>query len=112
MSHAFTVPQLQAAFTSATPPLVLDVRRAPTFHQADGLITGAVWRDPERIDEWFEGLDPARPVVVYCVHGHQVSQSCAQMLGDLGLEAAFLEGGIEAWISTGGQITAKTGAVK
>ena len=110
MSHAHTVAQLQAALASATPPLVLDVRRAPTFEQADELIAGAVWRDPERIDEWSEGLDPARPVIVYCVHGHQVSQGCSRKLRELGLEATFLEGGIEAWTSTGGQTTAKTGA--
>jgi rhodanese-related sulfurtransferase len=112
MSHAYSVAQLQAALSSSTPPRVLDVRRASTFQQADELISGAVWRDPERIDEWFEGLDPARPVVVYCVHGHQVSQGCSQILGDLGIEAAFLEGGIGAWISAGGQTTAKTGAAK
>jgi len=110
MIHPFTVAELQVALASATAPLVLDVRRAPTFQQADELIAGAVWHDPERIDEWSEGLDRARRVVVYCVHGHQVSQGCAQKLRELGLKASFLEGGIEAWISTGGQTTAKTGA--
>ena len=110
MSHGYTAAELQAALASATPALVLDVRRTQTFQQADDLIAGAVWRDPERIDEWSGGLDPARPVIVYCVHGHQVSQGCARKLRNLGLEAAFLEGGIEAWISTGGKTTAKTGA--
>ena len=110
MIHPFTVAELQAALASATPPLILDVRQAPTFQQADELIAGAVWHDPEHIDEWSEGLDRARRVVVYCVHGHQVSQGCAQKLRELGLNASFLEGGIEAWISTGGQTTAKTGA--
>ena len=110
MVHPFTVAELQAGLASATPPLVLDVRRAPTFQQADELIAGAVWRDPERIDEWSEDLDPARRVVVYCVHGHQVSQGCAQKLRELGFKASFLEGGIEAWISTSGQTTAKMGA--
>jgi len=110
MSHGYTVAQLQAALASATAPLLLDVRRAPTFQQADDLIAGAVWRDPERIDEWSEGLNPARAVIVYCVHGHQVSQGCARKLRDLGLEAAFLEGGIEAWTATGGGTAAKTGA--
>src|SRR5215210_1263673 len=110
MIHLFTVAELQAALASATPPLVLDVRRAPIFQQADEFIAGAVWHDPERINEWSEDLDRARRVVVYCVHGHQVSQGCAQKLRELGLKASFLEGGIKAWISTGGQTTAKTGA--
>ncbi len=110
MSHTFTVAQLQAALTSATPPIVLDVRRAATFERADELIADAVWRDPERVTGWSQSLDRARPVVVYCLHGHQVSQDCAQKLRDLGVEAAYLEGGIEAWIATGGKTAAKTGA--
>ncbi len=109
MSHTFTVAQLQAALASATPPLVLDVRRVATFERATELIVNAVWRDPELVTSWSEGLDQARPVVVYCVHGHQVSQDCARKLRDLGLEAAYLEGGIEAWTSTGGNTAAKTG---
>ncbi len=91
MRHAYTVAQLQAALASVVPPLVLDVRRAPTFQQADELVTGAVWRDPERIDDWAKDLDRARPVVVYCVHGHEVSQGCARKLAALGLVAAFIE---------------------
>jgi rhodanese-related sulfurtransferase len=110
VSHTFTVAQLQAALTSATPPIVLDVRRAATFERANELIADAVWHDPERVANWSGGLDPARPVVVYCVHGHQVSQDCARKLRDLGLDAAYLEGGIEAWTSTGGKTAAKTGA--
>jgi thiosulfate sulfurtransferase len=110
MSHTFTVAQLQAALASATPPLVLDIRRAATFERATELIAEAVWRDPEQVDDWSEGLDPARPVVVYCVHGHQVSQDCSRQLRARGLEAAYLEGGFEAWVSTGGKTSAKTGA--
>ena len=110
MSHVWSIAELQAALASATPPVLLDVRRAATFQQADHIITGALWRDPERVEEWSGGLDPARPIVVYCVHGHQVSQGCSRTLRDLGLEAAFLEGGIEAWISNGGKTTVKTGA--
>ena len=45
-------------------------------------------------------------VVVYCVHGHEVSQSAAKALG-----AAYLEGGIEAWRASGGELFGKpTGA--
>jgi rhodanese-related sulfurtransferase len=110
MSHTFTVAQLQAALASATPPLVLDVRRGATFEHADEIIIGAVWRDPERVDDWSGKLDRARPVAVYCVHGHQVSQDCSRRLRERGLEAAYLEGGIEAWVSTGGETSARTGA--
>ena len=110
MSHACTVAQLEADLASAVPPLVLDVRRAATFQQADDIIAGALWRDPERVEEWSGSLDPARRIVVYCVHGHEVSQGCSRKLRDLGLEAAFLEGGIESWITNGGRTAARTGA--
>jgi rhodanese-related sulfurtransferase len=110
MSRTITLAQLQAALASATPPLVLDVRRAATFERATELIVDAAWRDPEQVNDWSEGLDRARPVVVYCVHGHQVSQECSRYLRERGLEAAYLEGGIEAWVSTGGETNAKTGA--
>ncbi|MBA3478368.1 MAG: sulfurtransferase [Lautropia sp.] len=97
---------------SAAPPQLLDVRRAPVFEQSADLIAGAVWRDPERIADWALLLDPTRPVVVYCVHGHQVSQGCAGMLAELGLAAAFLEGGIEAWKTASGATAARDCAEK
>ena len=109
MRHSYTVSQLQAALASSTAPQLLDVRRAPVFEQADELIAGAFWRDPEQIADWSGGLDSQRPVVVYCVHGHQVSQGCARQLADLGFDAAFLEGGIEAWRAAAGPMAAKSG---
>ena len=47
-------------------------------------------------------LPAAAQVVVYCVHGHEVSQSAAKALG-----ARYLEGGIEAWREAGGELDAK-----
>ena len=109
MSPAYTVANLQASLASAAPPLLVDVRRRQVFEQSEERIEGAVWRDPEDIAKWSNGLDRARPVVVYCVHGHQVSQGCAQQLEQLGFEAAFLDGGIEGWKASGGYTAAKTG---
>jgi hypothetical protein len=42
-----------------------------------------------------------RPVTVYCVQGHEVSQSVATVLRALGFDATYLEGGIEAWVERG-----------
>ena len=39
---------------------------------------------------------------MYCVHGHEVSQGAAKALG-----ASYLEGGIEAWRETGGELFGK-----
>ena len=109
MSPAYTVANLQASLASAAPALLVDVRRRQVFEQSEERIEGAVWRDPEDLENWSNSLDRARPVVVYCVHGHQVSQGCAQQLERLGFEAAFLDGGIEGWKASGGCMAAKTG---
>ena len=42
---------------------------------------------------------------VYCVHGHEVGHGVADRLRDLGLEALLLEGGIEAWKTSGRPVT-------
>lgn len=76
------------------------VRRRSAFEAAPDMIAGAVWRDPERVDEWageFAGSD----VVVYCVHGHEVGRSTAARLREAGVNARFLAGGIEAWKMAG-----------
>jgi hypothetical protein len=36
-------------------------------------------------------------VVVYCVHGHEVSQTAAASLANAGIDAAYLAGGIARW---------------
>jgi Fe-Mn family superoxide dismutase len=88
---------------------MLDVRRRRAFEAEPALIPGAVWRDPEQVDRWVAELNPNRSVVVYCVHGHEVSNGVVARLRDLGLEALLLEGGIEAWKASGGSVTAWSG---
>ena len=90
---------LRQAIGSDHPPLVIDVRRAEGFKDSGFLIAGALRRDPERVEEWAKTLPSSAAVVVYCVHGHEVSQAVAKALG-----AKYLEGGIEAWRETGGEL--------
>lgn len=77
---------------------LVDVRRAPVFDASTQIITGARWDSPENVDVWKANLDVQRPVVVYCVHGHQVSQGCAAALEEAGFNACYLEGGINKWL--------------
>jgi rhodanese-related sulfurtransferase len=86
--------------------VLLDVRRRPAFDADPRMIPGAIWRDPEQAGTWAAGLSHDRPLVVYCVHGHEVSRGVVDHLRALGLDAALLEGGIEAWQATGGPVTA------
>ena len=68
---------------------------------------GALRRDPTAIDVWGATLPAAAYVVVYCVHGHDVSQGAARTLAAFGMNAQFLEGGIEAWREAGGALASK-----
>lgn len=107
MDASISVSQLNSALQSARPPLVIDVRRAPAFTESKDFIAGALYRDPERIGEWAGTLPQAASVVVYCVHGHQVSQGAAKALNERGVTARFLEGGIAHWAEDGGALMHK-----
>lgn len=102
MDASITPAALRQSLASKQPPLVIDVRKAERFREAPDLIQGALRRDPLRVAEWAKSLPPAASVVVYCVHGHEVSQGAAVVLG-----AKYLEGGIEAWRALGGDLSGK-----
>jgi len=88
-------------------PLFVDVRRAGAFASSPVRIAGAIWRDHMNVDEWAPGLPRAMPIVVYCAHGHNVSEIAAARLAAAGADAAILEGGIDAWIVAGGPTVAR-----
>ena len=83
-------------------PLLVDVRRAVTFEADSVVIASAVWRDPVSADDWLEYLPRHRDIVAYCVHGHEFSKNTCSALRNAGLNARFLEGGMEAWKRAGG----------
>ena len=99
--------QLRSELAGKTAPIVIDVRRRPAFLAAQRMISGALRRQPERVREWASSLPRASAVVVYCVHGHEVSQNAAAALSELGLSARYLEGGIEAWTLAEGALDSK-----
>jgi rhodanese-related sulfurtransferase len=102
MDASVSAETLRQSMHGSEPPLVIDVRRNERFKESPYLLQGALRRDPARVEEWKETLPRAASVVVYCVHGHEVSQSVAQALG-----ARYLEGGIEHWREAGGETAAK-----
>ena len=89
--------------------LLLDVRRAGVFEQADTMIQGAQWRNPVAVGSWAGDLPTDREVVVYCVHGHEVSRATAMRLRAAGLNAHHLRGGFDGW-KTAGRPTPTKGA--
>jgi Fe-Mn family superoxide dismutase len=109
MERTLTCALLRTLTADRARMVLLDVRRRPAFEAEPRLIPGAVWRDPNEVDLWAAELNPNRPVVVYCVHGHEVSRGVAGRLRERGHDAALLEGGIEAWKAAGGPVTAASG---
>jgi rhodanese-related sulfurtransferase len=102
MDAGISAAELRKSLLGSTPPLVVDVRRNERFLEAKDLIRGALRRDPAGIADWSKTLPRAASVVVYCVHGHEVSQNAAKALG-----ARYLEGGIEHWREEGGELAPK-----
>jgi len=107
MDASITSPALRDALSSDAPPLVIDVRKRERFREAADLIRGAVWRDPLLVADWSKTLARTAKIVVYCVHGHEVSQGAAKALREAGMDARFLEGGIEGWRESGGELAAR-----
>ncbi len=90
------------AIGTAACPRVVDVRRAEAFGAATEALPGAVWRHHRDAGSWGRALDCDAGVVVYCVHGHQVSQCAAALLRSQGINARYLAGGIDAYREAGG----------
>lgn len=78
-------------------PLLIDVRKNEAFIASGHTLPGALRRDPLQPEAWIDTLPAAAAVLVYCVHGHEVSQNTMRALRARGLNAQFLQGGIEAW---------------
>ena len=80
---------------------LFDVRRAQA-RAADGVdIPAGRWLDPARWLDWKDEVPKGRPVVVYCAHGHEISQGLTAALRAMGLDARHLDGGITAWKQAG-----------
>ena len=87
--------------------LLLDVRRAAVFEQATHMLPGATWRDPAAIERWASELPRDREVIVYCVHGHAVSQAATARLREQCIRARYLSGGLEGWRTAGLPLVAR-----
>ena len=88
---------LYGVIGTAGAPILIDVRRSAAFAADDRMIAGAIRRNPDEIQNWRQELPPERAVVVYCVHGHEVSQEAASALRSAGVDARYLEHGITGW---------------
>jgi rhodanese-related sulfurtransferase len=80
---------------------LLDVRRAGARQAVAAQIAGARWRDPEALFAWRDEVPRDRPAIIYCAHGHELSQGCAATLRAMGLDARYLIDGFAGWQAAG-----------
>lgn len=83
---------------------VIDVRKKPAVEKEPAMIRGAVWQDYQDVSAWTSTVDDGCPVVCYCVHGHEVSQSAVNKLREYGIDAYYLKGGFETWQTRSGPL--------
>jgi len=87
--------------------MLLDVRRKSEYEADNLTLPGALWRDPEKVDDWSRELPRDKDVVIYCARGGSVSNKVINVLLDKKIQAQYLEGGIAAWKAVNGEIKEK-----
>lgn len=103
--YSITQDQLETLIQFKSAIHIVDVRKKPAVEKEPAMIQGAVWQDFQDVPAWLSAVDDGCPVVCYCVHGHEVSQSAAAKLREHGIDAYYLRGGFENWQAGSGPLT-------
>ena len=82
-------------------PRIVDVRREDSGVDR---LPAAVRRDHRQAVQWGAAFAGQGWLVVYCDHGEQMSRSAVTLLRAEGIDAACLQGGIDAWRAAGGPV--------
>jgi len=90
-------------------PIIIDVRRDDAYAAASGVIPGSVHRDASAATSWASDIELARPIVIYCGDGGELSQNVAGFLRERGHPVQYLDGGFRAWETSGRAIAQKPG---
>jgi superoxide dismutase, Fe-Mn family len=101
---AMTVEEVKTMLDSGERVQIIDARPRHYTTRAQDIMEGAVWRDPERLDEWIGELSKTDPVVTYCVYGFHVGCETAIALRKAGFDARYMAGGHYAWKAMGGKV--------
>jgi rhodanese-related sulfurtransferase len=86
---------------TADAPQLIDVRRRDIYESTPGVLPASTWQEPTELARWSPTLDRARPIVVACKAGKELSQFITAELRGAGYSAAMLEGGSFAWSDAG-----------
>jgi len=101
---AITPEAVKAMLDAGTPVQIIDARPRHYATRSPDIMDGAVWRDPERVDQWIGELSPTKPVVTFCVYGFHVGCETAATLRKAGFDASYMLGGHYAWKAMHGPV--------
>jgi Fe-Mn family superoxide dismutase len=99
-----TVDEVRASLQSGEQIQIIDTRPRHYSSRAQDIVEGAVWRDPERVDDWIGELSKTAPVVTFCVYGFHIGCETAATLRKAGFDARFMAGGDYAWKAAKGPV--------
>jgi Fe-Mn family superoxide dismutase len=102
---AVSVEEVEEMLKSGKRVQVIDARPRHYITKATDMMDGAVWRDPERMEEWIGELSKDDPIVTFCVYGFHIGCQTAAALRERGFDARYMSGGHYGW-------KAKKGAMK
>lgn len=95
---------VKAMLDSGTPVQIIDTRPRHYSTRAQDIMEGAIWRDPERVNDWIGELSKSEPVVTFCVYGFHIGCETAEALRKAGFDARYMSGGHYAWKAIKGPV--------
>ena len=98
------VEEVKAMLDAGQRVQIIDARPKHFVARRPDIMEGAVWRDPERVQEWAGELSKSDPVVVHCVYGFHVGCKTTIALRDAGFDARYMQGGYAGWRAIGGAV--------
>jgi Fe-Mn family superoxide dismutase len=101
---AMSVEDVKALLDAGEKLQIIDARPRHYTTRSSDIMDGAVWRDPERVEEWIGELNPDQPVVTYCVYGFHIGCQTAVTLRKAGFDARYMTGGHYGWKALGGKV--------
>jgi Fe-Mn family superoxide dismutase len=96
--------EVREMLKSGTSVQIIDTRPKHYTTKAQDIMEGAVWRDPERLDDWIGTLSKTDPVVTFCVYGFHIGCETASALRRAGFDARYMSGGHFAWRAIKGPV--------
>ncbi|MDH3666085.1 MAG: hypothetical protein OEN23_04055 [Paracoccaceae bacterium] len=103
----FTLPNLDAGTALARhqsgEAVLIDLRKPEARTASGEALPGALIRDPFALGHDDPLTEDERPLIVFCVHGHEVSQFACALLMLHGRDVHYVEGGFAALKGAGAE---------